>query len=155
MAILLPVRYLIMDQLRSAIVGYNREVADVFSEALVQGGYAVPQRSENIHVTALGTYNPSVVMIDFDHLHQDKLEATRQLRFVLPNCAIAIVSSVLQRSWARQCHMAGASAVLDSAQSASELLAGLREADASGCFTGRTFTSRHEWHVWKLMHRRI
>ena len=130
-----------MEHNRCAVLSGDKNVANLFSDVLLMAGYDRPNRSEDLGVAKLGTYGPRVLMIDFDHLRCDKLESIRQLRFVLPDCAIAVVSSNLKRSWARQCHMAGANGVLSSQGGARALLAGLRRAVRTGCYTDPGFTA--------------
>lgn len=128
-----------MEHNRCAVLSCDKDVANMFSKVLLDAGYDRPQRSENLGVAKLGTYAPRVLMIDFDHFSSDKLESIRQLRFVLPDCAIAVVSSNLKRSWARQCHMAGASGVLSARSGMQRMLAGVRGAVRTGCYTDPDF----------------
>lgn len=130
-----------MEHNRCAVLSCDKDVANLLSEVLLEAGYDRPHRSAEVGVTKIGTYAPRVLMIDFDHLRSDKLESVRQLRFVLPECAIAVVSSNLKRGWARQCHMAGANAVLSSGSGAHRLLAGLQSAVRSGCYTDPEFAA--------------
>jgi DNA-binding NarL/FixJ family response regulator len=124
-----------MEHNRSAILSCNATAADLLSDVLLQAGYDRPQRSEDLGVAKLARYAPRVLMIDLDHLRSDKLESIRQLRFVLPNCVIAVISSNSERSWTRQCHMAGANGVLCSGGDTRRVLAGLRRAVQTGCYT--------------------
>lgn len=128
-----------MQHNRCAILSCDKDVANVLSEVLLEAGYDLPQRWEELLVAKLGTYAPRVLIIDFDHIRSDKLESVRQLRFVLPDCAIAVVSSNLKRSWAKQCHMAGANGVLSSGSGERRMLAGLRSAVRNGCYTDPDF----------------
>ena len=52
----------------------------------------------------------------------------RQLRFVLPDCIIAAYTGVMLRSWARNCHLAGANCLLAKDSSNEQLSEGLRAA---------------------------
>ncbi|HEV3155606.1 MAG TPA: hypothetical protein VGZ02_17505 [Candidatus Baltobacteraceae bacterium] len=128
-----------MQHNRCAVLSCDKDVANLFSKLLLEAGYDCPQRSQDVRVTKLRTYDPRVLVIDFDHFRSDKLESIRQLRFVLPDCAIAVVSSNLKRSWARQCHMAGANGVLSSGSGEQRMLAGLRSAVGTGCYTDPDF----------------
>ncbi|TAM84969.1 response regulator transcription factor [bacterium] len=109
------------------------------SALLLQGGYDRPQRSQDVQVTELSTYAPNVLLIDFDHLSIDPIESLRQLRFVLPDCTIAVLSSTLKRRWAAECHLAGASCLLAKNSSRARMLAGIRHAVRSGCYTDSGF----------------
>jgi DNA-binding NarL/FixJ family response regulator len=124
---------------RSAILSCDTSAANFLSDALFQAGYDRPQRSETLGVAKLGTYAPRLLVVDFDHIRSDKLESIRQIRFVLPDCAIVVMSSNLKRTWARQCHMAGANGVFSSTSSITKLATGLRNADRSGCYTDPAF----------------
>ncbi|MHB8147659.1 MAG: response regulator [Vulcanimicrobiaceae bacterium] len=130
-----------MEHNRCAVLSYDKTVADLCSDVLLQAGYDRPQHSEDLGVAALGAYAPSVLIIDFDHMRSDKLESVRQLRFVLPNCAIAILSSDLKGVWARRCHMAGADGVLSSSAGTHRMLVGLRIAIRTGCYTDPDFVA--------------
>jgi DNA-binding NarL/FixJ family response regulator len=129
-----------MEHKRSAVLSYNKDVAALFTKALLQEGYQHPECSTELGVAKLGKYAPSVLMMDFDHIRSDKLESIRQVRFVLPDCAIAVVSSTnLNGTWARKCHMAGANGVLPGGSTVRRLASALRSAVKTGCFTDRAF----------------
>lgn len=130
-----------MGQNRSAVLSCDTSAANFLSDTLLQAGYDRPQRSETLGVAKLGTYAPCLLVIDFDHIRSDKLESIRQIRFVLPDCAIAVMSSDLKRSWAKQCHMAGANGVFSSSTTMTKLVAGLRHAVQTGCYTDPAFAA--------------
>ena len=130
-----------MEHNRCAVLSRDEDVADLFSKVLLEAGYDDPERSDDVRIAKLRTYLPRVLMIDVDHIRNDKLESIRQIRFVLPECAIAVVSSNLQPSWAKQCHMAGANGVLASGSSAHRMIAGLRSAIKTGCYTDPDFAA--------------
>ncbi len=129
-----------MEYKKSAVLGYDKHVARLCIEALLEVGYDRAEWSADLSVAELGKHDPKVLIIDSDHMRSDKLESIRQVRFVLPDCLIAVVSSDLSRAWARKCHMAGSNGVFPSGQSASRTAAGLRRADVTGCFTDPAFT---------------
>ena len=110
-----------MELHRSAVLSSDKDATDRFSCVLVEAGYDNPRCLEDVGVAKLGIYAPCVLMVDFDHIRSDRLESIRQLRFVLPDCAIVVVSSNLQGTWARMCHMAGANAVLSSRSGAKHI----------------------------------
>jgi DNA-binding NarL/FixJ family response regulator len=126
---------------KSAILSSDKSAASFLSEVLVRAGYDHPQHSHTLGVAKLSTYEPCLLVIDFDHIRSDKLESIRQIRFVLPDCAIAVVSSDLKRNWAKQCHMAGANGVLSSSSTMMTLVSGLRCAAQTGCYTDPAFAS--------------
>jgi DNA-binding NarL/FixJ family response regulator len=88
-----------------------------------------------LDVTELHKVGPDVLVADVDGLSIDPLEILRQLRFVLPNCVMAIYTAVTTPTWSRDCHLAGANGILSKESPESELANGLRKAIQSGCFT--------------------
>ena len=110
----------------------------LFKEILTRGGFDGPQNFERLAVEKIARHTPRAMMVDLDHLQTDRLECVRQLRFVLPECIIAVVSSELQENWAAQCHLAGASGVL-SRGAVPRMVAALRRAVRSGCYTDPSF----------------
>ncbi len=128
---------------RCAVLSFDKDAAIELGNVLVQAGYDRPQHSREVRVASLREYEPQVLVVDFDHLHSDKLESIRQLRFVLPECAIAVVSSNFEDDWARRCHMAGANGVLSSRSAPHRMAAALRCADSTGCYTDPEFSTRH------------
>ncbi len=93
-----------------------------------------------LNVAKLGKLAPKLIVCDVDLLEVDGLEFLRQLRFVLPQCILAVFTRTPEQSWALSCHLAGASCVLSGASSPAELLAGLREALQLGCYTDPRFS---------------
>jgi DNA-binding NarL/FixJ family response regulator len=130
-----------MEHSRSAVLSYDKDSSALLSAVLVQGRYERPQCSTELGVAKLSTYRPRVLMVDFDHIHSDEFESIRQVRFVLPDCAIAVISSNLNHSWARRCHMAGVNGVMPAGQAIGRLVAGLHHAVDTGCFTDAAFAS--------------
>jgi DNA-binding NarL/FixJ family response regulator len=128
-----------MPNTKSAIVAHEDVTAEFMSGLLVQAGYDRPHHSQDVSVAELGTYAPNLLLIDFAHLSNDPIESIRQLRFVLPECTIAVISSTLLRSWAARCHMAGANCLLATNSKRERMLAGIRYAVKNGCFTGPGF----------------
>jgi DNA-binding NarL/FixJ family response regulator len=88
-----------------------------------------------VEVVELRAIAPALLICDIDFLEVDSLEVLRQLRFVLPECIIVVYTETSRRAWARECHSAGANAVLSKNSTGAELAAGLRAAMRSGCFT--------------------
>ncbi len=125
----------------SASLTSDRSTELLFKEILTRGGFAGPQNFERLAVAKIAHHAPRAILVDFDHLETDRLECVRQIRFVLPQCTIAVVSSDLQGAWAAQCHLAGATGVL-SRSDVAHMLAGLRQAVRSGCYTDRSFTAQ-------------
>jgi len=122
----------------SASLTSDRETKRLFKEILTRGGFEGPQNFESLAVAKIARHAPRVILVDLDHLQTDRLEGLRQLRFVLPQCTIAVVSSELDGAWAAKCHMAGATGVL-SPSDLPHMLAGLLQAVRSGCYTDPSF----------------
>jgi DNA-binding NarL/FixJ family response regulator len=87
----------------------------------------------------LGRLAPALLLCDVDRLAVDALETMRQVRFVLPDCMIAVYTDTATSAWSRECHMAGANCLLLKLSTDAELVAGIQEALSSGCFTDLRF----------------
>jgi CheY-like chemotaxis protein len=92
-----------------------------------------------LDVAALGRLAPDILVADIDKLEVDPLEMLRQLRFVLPDCLIVVYTAVVESSWGRACHLAGASCMLSKESHESQLMNGLLRAIHTGCFTDPSF----------------
>jgi CheY-like chemotaxis protein len=92
-----------------------------------------------LDVAALGKLAPSVIICDIDGLDSDRLEFLRQVRFVVPECIIAVYTMLMTHSWALQCHLAGANCLLSKESTGAELSVGLRSSMVTGCFTDSRF----------------
>jgi len=104
---------------------------------------AVPEAETTIALldnAILNTLAPDVLVIDVDGLATDPLEALRQLRFVVPECAIVVLTNSAKPSFARECHNAGANCLLSKFSSQEQLATGIRFALRSGCFTDPRFS---------------
>jgi DNA-binding NarL/FixJ family response regulator len=110
----------------------------LFKEVLTRGGFDDPRNFDCLAVAKIAQHAPRAMLVDLDNVQTDPLECVRQLRFVLPQCAIVVVLPDSTESWAAQCHLAGASGVLSRA-SLPRMLAGLRRAVRHGCFTDPSF----------------
>jgi len=127
-----------VSQGNSASLTSDRSTQRLFKEILIGGGYDGPQNFERMAVTKMARHKPRAILVDLDHLETDHLECVRQLRFVLPECTIAVVSSKLHESWAARCHLAGATGVL-SRSDVPQMLAGLLQSVQRGCYTDPAF----------------
>ncbi len=94
---------------------------------------------DGVSVKQLGLLAPNILVVDLDRFDVDPYETLRMLRFVLPNCLIAVYTDDLTRERAVGCHMAGANCLLSKASDESSLTAGFRQARESGCFTDPSF----------------
>src|ERR1700678_3963828 len=92
-----------------------------------------------LNVAELGRLVPDVLVCDLDDLDVDPLELLRQIRFVLPDCLIAVYTGVMKRRWGRACHLAGANCLLAKNSDEEHLADGLRGAMLSGCYTDPRF----------------
>ncbi|MGC1381918.1 MAG: hypothetical protein WA814_12950 [Candidatus Baltobacteraceae bacterium] len=97
-----------------------------------ESGLAIVAR---LDVAAIRKLAPEVLIADIDRLEVDQLEVLRQLRFVLPDCVIVVYTAIAKPHWGRACHLAGASGLLSKESQESQLIAGLRRAIQTGCFT--------------------
>jgi len=88
-----------------------------------------------LDIVELRKLAPNILIADVDHLEVDPLEMVRQLRFVLTGCVLAVFTSAQEETWARECHFAGATAVLSKDSDEEQLANGLRHAIRSGCWT--------------------
>jgi len=107
--------------------------------ALQTAGAVVPPVIARLIVSELGKILPAILICDVDALATDPLEMIRQLRFVLPECLIAIFTTSVSGSWALSCHLAGANCILSSESNERQITFGLRRVLQSGCFTDPRF----------------
>lgn len=105
----------------------------------MEAGEASRPLIAGLEVRGLGKLRPDLLIGDVDFLTVDPLELLRQVRFVLPNCVIAVYSADLHRAWGLACHVAGANCMLAKNSAEAELSAGLRSAVLSGCYTDPRF----------------
>jgi len=95
----------------------------------------------HLDVPALAKLSPDILIADLDRLEVDKLEMLRRLRFVLPECIVAVFSGNMLYPWSRECHLAGANCMLSKESTASELAKGLHIAIRGGCYTDPRFAA--------------
>lgn len=94
-----------------------------------------------LDVSELGRLAPRLLICDVDHLDADPLELMRQIRFVLPDCVIAIFTGVMDRAWGFACHLAGANCLLSKDSDQQLLSEGVRAALETGCYTDPRFAA--------------
>ncbi len=94
-----------------------------------------------LDVALLNTLALDVLVLDLDSVTVDPLELLRQIRFVVPGCAIVVYTRSIDASFARDCHNAGANCLLSKSSTEKQLTSGLRYAMHSGCFTDPHFAS--------------
>jgi DNA-binding NarL/FixJ family response regulator len=96
---------------------------------------------ERLNVSDLGRLTPSLLICDIDNVTGDPIELLRQIRFVLPNCIIAVFTGIVTYARSRVCHLAGANCLLAKGSSETQLALGLRDALVSGCYTDPSFAA--------------
>jgi DNA-binding NarL/FixJ family response regulator len=109
--------------------------------ALKSAGEAALSIIARLEVSELAKLAPDILVVDVDRLEIDPLEVLRQLRFVLPDCVIAVYTGTLEHSWSRACHLAGVNCVLSKESPEPQLSAGLRSAIWGGCYTDPRFAA--------------
>jgi DNA-binding NarL/FixJ family response regulator len=92
-------------------------------------------------IALLNALAPDVLILDIDDMKGDPAESLRQLRFVLPECIIVVYTCSTQSKVVRDCHNAGANCLLSKSSSEAQLVAGLRLAMWSGCYTDPRFVA--------------
>jgi DNA-binding NarL/FixJ family response regulator len=130
-----------MSRMRSYLAGVASTAVPSLVSALGSAGYQLPVIAERISVTELGLSRPDILIADIDGLETDPIETLRMMRFVLPDCMIAIYTKTLTRLWARACHLGGANSVLSKESSETELVVGLKQTMRLGCFTDPKFAA--------------
>jgi DNA-binding NarL/FixJ family response regulator len=124
---------------RSCLAGNRLASLPLLTASLATLGFAFPVVTDAINVRELGRSALDLLVVDLDDLDTDPIELLRMTRFVLPTCIIAVYSGPRPLTWARSCHLAGASCILSKSSGESEITGGLRQALASGCFTDPRF----------------
>jgi DNA-binding NarL/FixJ family response regulator len=112
---------------------------ELLTASLAAIAHTLPVVLTGLRVTEIGLLAPHVLLVDVDGLDVDPLETLRMLRFVLPACLIAVYTNVLEETWARACHMAGANCLLSKASAGTGITVGLRGSLRTGCFTDPDF----------------
>ncbi len=123
----------------SCLAGIDSADTPRLGAALELIGSSPPDIVETIDVPAIGAIEPDLLVMDVDGLQTDPLEALRMTRFVLRESVIAVYTGRIERSWGRQCHLAGASCLLSKLGSDDRTVVGLLHAIHSGCFTDPAF----------------
>jgi DNA-binding NarL/FixJ family response regulator len=128
-----------------ALAGVDEALVPMFSAVFQAAGELPDTTVARLHVSELGRLVPDVLVCDLDtsvnSTEKDSLELLRQIRFVLPECLIAVYTGVTKRTWGLACHLAGANCLLSKASSELQLSEGLRAAVESGCYTDPHFAA--------------
>jgi len=123
----------------SCLAGIGPEAVPLLVAALVLIGSDAPTIIAPIDVTAIGSLEPHMLVLDVDALETDPLETIRMSRFLLRSGVIAIFTGRLEQSWGRACHLAGANCLLSNRGSEDRTALGLLHGLRSGCFTDPAF----------------
>ncbi len=113
----------------------------MFSAVLKAAGELPLATLARLDVPELGKLLPDVLVCDVDAAETDSLELLRQIRFVLPECLIAVYSGTTARAWAVACHLAGANCLLSKGSDERQLAKGLRGGLRNGCYTDPRFAA--------------
>jgi DNA-binding NarL/FixJ family response regulator len=113
----------------------------MFGSALQMAGISTPPSIARLDVTELGRLAPTLLICDVDHTKVDALELLRQIRFVLPDCLIAVYTDVMKSTWGVSCHLAGVNCMLSKDSDERGLAHGVRNALHSGCYTDPRFAA--------------
>jgi DNA-binding NarL/FixJ family response regulator len=113
----------------------------LFSDVLKAAGEHPLATLTRLDVAELRRLAPNVLVCDVDGIAVDPLELLRQIRFVLPDCLVAVYTGVMKRTWGVACHFAGANCLLSKDSTMHQLASGLRSAIRSGCFTDPRFAA--------------
>ena len=124
-----------------ALAGIEDDKVEMLGRVLGKAGRRTQSVVAKLNVQELGKLLPDLIVCDIDDLLVDPLEMVRQLRFVLPECTIAVYTGVCERRWAVACHLAGANCLLLKDSTKAELSLGVRGALHSGCFTDPRFAA--------------
>jgi DNA-binding NarL/FixJ family response regulator len=123
------------------LAGIDRTNVPMFGAVLRKAGVPTAATFARLDVTELGRLAPDLLVCDVDETEVDALELLRQIRFVLPECLIAVYSGLLERSWGVACHLAGVNCLLSKDADERRLAHGLRNALRSGCYTDPRFAA--------------
>jgi DNA-binding NarL/FixJ family response regulator len=121
------------------LAGIDKNLLPMFRAVFEAAGESPVLTIARLNVSELGRLLPNVLICDVDASERDSLEMLRQIRFVLPECLIAVYTGVTKRSWIRECHLAGANCLLSKKSDERQLSKGLRGALTSGCYTDPRF----------------
>lgn len=123
------------------LAGIDADIVPRFSDVLKVAGELPLATLARLEVAELRRLAPDLLVCDVDGIAVDPLEFLRQVRFVLPECLIAVYTGVMKRSWGAACHFAGANCLLSKDSSIAELASGIRDATSTGCYTDPRFAA--------------
>jgi DNA-binding NarL/FixJ family response regulator len=123
------------------LAGIDPGAVPMFRAVCRAVGVRMARAASRLDVAELHAAAPGLLVCDVDGSDVDPLELLRQIRFVLPDCTIAVFTGNTQRAWGAACHLAGANCVLAKTSRERRLVAGLRGALLSGCYTDPRFAA--------------
>ena len=123
----------------SCLAGIEPGAVPLLVGSLALIGSDEPTILAAIDVTAIGSLEPHVLVLDVDALTTDPLETIRMVRFLLRSGVIAIFTGRCEQSWGLACHLAGANCLLNSRGSEDRTAIGLLHGIRSGCYTDPAF----------------
>ena len=123
------------------LAGLDPAAVPLFSAVFSAAGAGTHPTLARLDVAELRGIAPDVLVCDVDAIEVDALELLRRIRFVLPECTIAVFTGTMERAWGAACHLAGANCVLSKDSGGRRLAAGLRGALRSGCYTDPRFAA--------------
>ena len=121
------------------LAGIDPAMVPLLSDVLKAAGELPLATLAQLDVSELRRLGPDLLVCDVDGIAVDPLELLRQVRFVLPDCLIAVYTGVMKRTWGVSCHFAGANCLLSKDSSLRQLASGVRGALRSGCYTDPRF----------------
>ncbi len=117
------------------LAGIDPSLVSTFIAVLRGAGVFTSPTVVNLRVLELGKLRPDLLICDVDNLEVDALELLRRIRFVLPDCIIAVYTGTGERTWGLACHVSGVNCVLSKSTGEAALAQGIRSALLSGCYT--------------------
>jgi DNA-binding NarL/FixJ family response regulator len=123
------------------LAGIDPAMVPLFSGVFKAAGVPALATLARLDVTELGKIAPDLLICDVDGVDVDALELLRRIRFVLPDCVIAVYTGVMERQWCLACHLAGANCLLSKDSDERDLSGGVRGALLTGCYTDPRFAA--------------
>jgi len=124
-----------------ALAGIDGSMVAMFSDVLKAAGELPLTTLARLDVAELRRLAPDLLVCDIDAVAVDAVELVRRIRFVIPDCLIAVYTGDMRRTWGLACHLAGANCLLSKDSDREQLADGLRSALQSGCYTDPRFAA--------------
>src|SRR5579872_4395838 len=81
------------------LAGVDTAIVPMFCRVLEAAGEPPLATLGRLEVSELGKLAPALLVCDVDGIEVDAIELLRQIRFVLPECVIAVYTGVMERTW--------------------------------------------------------